>query len=157
MMSTLSSIHMATEADIVLETRAKRLLVVECTWMAEPSVAAATEARDGLAELWSIDFEYFMLVFHTELHVWRKDAPAGSGPQFTASATQIWRDYLGKLADSPMRLRSSAMGIGIAFWLNDLANNVTKPNPASDADRLLLKSGLFDQMRGGIVRRHVPA
>jgi hypothetical protein len=157
MMNPLLSTHMGAEADIVLETRAKRLLVVECTWMKEPSVAAATETRDGLAQLWSIDFEYFMLAFHTELHLWRKDAPSGSQPMFTASASQIWRDYLGSLVDSPRRLRSPAMAIAVSAWLNDLANNVSKPDPDSDADRLLLRSGLYDQMRGGVVRRHVPA
>lgn len=157
MMNTKLSTHMAAEADIVLETRSKRLLLVQCTWMKEPTVADATETRDSLAELWSIDFEYFMLALHTELHLWRKDAPAGSRPLFTASAKHIWRDYLGKLADNPEALRGPAIAIAVGAWLNDLANKVAKPDPGSEADQLLLKSGLYDQMQGGVVRRHVPA
>jgi hypothetical protein len=91
------------------------------------------------------------------LHLWRKDAPAGSPPQFTASAKQIWRNYLGKLAEEPGTLRSESMELAVAAWLNDLANNVTRLDTESEADRLLLDSGLYDQMKGGVVRKHVPS
>jgi hypothetical protein len=47
---------MAAEADIILETRTKRLLLVQCTWMRGPSVGEATKTRDSLSELWNIDF-----------------------------------------------------------------------------------------------------
>jgi len=156
-MNTALSIHMSAEADIVLDTPTKRLLLVECTWMKEPSLAKATKLRDSLAELWSTDFEYFMLALQTDLYLWRKAAIAGSEPRFTASATQIWRDYLGKLADDPEALRSASMVIAVGAWLNDLAHHATKPDSGSEADQLLLRSGLYDQMKGGVVRRHVPA
>jgi hypothetical protein len=148
---------MPAEADIVLDTPTRRLLLVECTWMKEPSLTKAAQLRDSLSPLWSIAAEYFMLALRTELHLWRKDAPAGSQPQFTASAIQIWRDYLGSLAGQLETLRSESMEIAVAAWLNDLANNVTRLDPASESDHLLLESGLYDQMKGGVVRRHVPS
>lgn len=125
--------------------------------MREPSSARIVQLRDNLAQLWSTDFEYFMLTLRGELHLWRKDAPAGSQPQFTASAEKIWRNYLGELGEKPDTLRSESMQLAVGAWLNDLANNVAKPDPASEADQLLLRSGLYDQMKGGVVRRHVPS
>lgn len=157
MTNTILSTHMAAEADIILEARGRRLLLVQCMWMKDPTLEHAIGTRDGLAELWDSDFEYFMLALHTDLHLWRKDAPAGSQPLFTASAMQIWRDYLGKLADNPEALRSPTMIVGVRSWLGDRANNVAKPDPGSDADQLLFRSGLYDRMRRGIVRTYVPA
>jgi hypothetical protein len=49
------------------------------------------------------------------------------------------------------------MELAIASWLNDLANNVRKPDPSSEADQMLIRSGLYDQMKHGVVRTHVHA
>lgn len=157
MTSTELSTHMVVEADIVVETLTRRILRVDCTWMKEPSLAKVTQLRDDLAQMWSTRFEYFMVTLRAELYLWRDDAPAGSPPQFTASAKQIWRNYLGERGKKPDTLLSDSMELAVASWLNDLANNVAKPDPESEADQLLLRSGLYDQMKGGVVRTHVPS
>ena len=157
MMYTVSSASMAAGTDVVLETPSRRLLLVDCTWMREPTLAKVIDQRDGLTPLWDIDFDYFMLTLRAELYLWRKDAPAGSPPEFTASATQIWRQYLGELADTPETLVSEDMQLAVAVWLNNLANNIAEPNPESEADQLLLRSGLYDWMKGGDVRMRVPS
>jgi hypothetical protein len=154
-MNAVLSTTMAAEADVVLETPSRRVLLVECTWMREPTLAKVIDERDGLAPLWGIDFDYFMLTLRAELYLWRKDAPAGSPPEYTASAMQIWRDYLGKLAETPETLPSECMEIAVAIWLNNLANNIVGPNPESEADQLLLRSGLFDWMKGGLAQLRV--
>lgn len=151
------SAHMA-KADVVLDTPLRRrLLVVECKWMKEQSLERATELRDSLASLWTSDYDYFLLALGTGLHLWRRQTPIGSAPDFTAPAKRIWSDYLGKLADDPERLRSGSMELAISSWLNDLASNVRKPDPASEPDQLLLNSGLYDEMKDGLVRLHVEA
>lgn len=154
-MNTALSAHMFAKADIVIDTPPKRLLVVDCTWFREPSLERVIDRRDSLAELWSINFDYFMLTLRGELYLWRNDAPSGSPPAFTAATNRIWRKYLGNLADQPDTLRSEVMEIAVAAWLNDLAHNVAKPDPESDADQLLLRSGLYEKMKRGIVRKHV--
>lgn len=153
----LSSTHMAVEADIVLETPNKRLLHVECTWMKEPSMADVIEVRDDLSELWTIESEYFMLALQTDLHLWRTDAPAGSQPLFTASPRQIWHYYLGERGDDLDFIRSEVMIILLGAWLNALAHNIMRLDPDSEADQLLIKSGLYDRMKRGVVTRHAPA
>jgi hypothetical protein len=125
--------------------------------MKEPSLAKVTQLRDDLAQFWSTQFEYFMVTLRAELYLWRDDAPPGSPPQYTASAKQIWRDYLGEYGDRPETLLCVSMEMAVASWLNDLANNVTKPDPESEADQLVLRSGLYDRMKGGVVRTHVPS
>jgi hypothetical protein len=151
------SAHMI-QADIVLETpRNERILVVECKWMKAPSLERAAELRDSLSPLWTTDYEFFLLVLRTGLHLWRREAPSGSAPDFTAPAKRLWGDYLGKLAENPDHLRSESMERAVASWLSDLASNVRKPDPASEPDQLLLNSGLYGRMQNGLVRLHVEA
>ena len=149
---------MPVEADIVLETpQHHRLLVVECKWMKEPSLRKAAELRDSLTPFWSMEFEYFMLVLRTGIHVWKRTSPAGSPPDFWASAKAVWRDYLGDLAEKPQGPRSETMSMAISSWLNDLANNVREPDVNSEADQMLVQSGLLGRMKNGVIQRHVTA
>jgi hypothetical protein len=145
------------EADIVLETPDGRVLLVECKWMKEPSLERAGQLRDSLASLWAGEYEYFLLALRTGLHLWRRETPPGSPPDFSASAKRVWSDYLGKLADSEETLRSRSMELAVASWLSDLASNVRQPDLGSEPDKLLVDSGLYDQMKHGSVRLHVEA
>jgi hypothetical protein len=145
------------EADIVLETPDGRVLLVECTWMNDPSLDGAAQLRDSLVPLWLGEYEYFLLTLRTELHLWRRETPPGSLPDFSASARRVWSDYLGKLADSEETLQSRSMELAVAAWLSDLASNVRQPDPASEPDKLLVESGLYNQMKHASVRLHVEA
>jgi hypothetical protein len=98
-----------------------------------------------------------MLVLRTGVHLWKRDTPPGSQPDFRASAQDIWRDYLGELAEKPQGPREESMELAVSAWLNDLANNVSKPDPDSTADQMLVESGLYDRMKNAVVRRHVNA
>jgi hypothetical protein len=148
---------MTIEADIVVETPQRRVLLVECKWIKEPSAKKATDLRDNFAQLSTEQADFFMLALRTGLHIWRRETPSGRPPDFTASTKQIWREYLGKMAERPDAIRSEAMEFAVASWLNDLANDVRAPNSTSEADQVLLQSGVYQRIKNGVVRTHVRA
>jgi hypothetical protein len=146
------------EADIVIDTpRRGRVLVVEVTWFREPSVRKAIGHRDIRTPYWTTNFEYFMLVLRGDVYLWRRDTPPASPPDFSAPVRRVWCKYLGYLAERPETLRAEVMQIAIASWLHDLANGIWQPNPESEADQMLLVSGLYDLMKNANVRTHVIA
>lgn len=103
--SNALSAHMI-EADIVVETPLQtRLLLVECKWMKESSLERAAALRDSLTSLWTTDYEFFLLVLRTGLHLWRKEA--------------VVRNYLSRTA------------LGRADLVHARANEYSWCNPAS--------------------------
>lgn len=146
------------EADIVVDVPGRgRVLVVEVTWFSEPSIEKVIEHRDIRAPFWSTHFEYFMLVLRGEVYIWRRNTPPESPPDFSAPIQEVWNRYLGELAERPETLRSTVMQIAISSWLHDLANGVWPPDPESEADQMLLGSGLHELMKHGVVDTHVKA
>jgi hypothetical protein len=147
---------MPAKADIVLDSPLRgRLLLVECKWAKESSPASAAHLRDSLSRLWNSDAAFFMLAFRTGLYLWKKDTAPNAPPDFVSPAKQVLREYLGKLADQADGPRAESMELAIASWLSDLASDLRKPDPKSEADQMLVKSGLYEQMKHGIVRTEV--
>jgi hypothetical protein len=146
------------EADVVVDVpRRGRVLVVEITWFKEPSISKAIGHRDIRAPFWTTNFEYFMLVLRGDVYVWRHDRPPGSPPDFSAPIGKVWLKYLGEFSEKPETLGAGAMEFAIWSWLDDLAGGVRPPDPESEADQMLLSSGLYDLMQNGDVLTHVIA
>lgn len=150
---------MPVEYDIVIETSDRaRVLVVECKRMTVTTPADAAHVRrsfQGYAPNLSAD--YFMLALPTELFLWKGDADPDAPPQFSAPARPVLQSYLGTVADRPGGPRPESLEIAISSWLGDLASSIRKPDPDSEPERMILESGLFERLRGGIVRTHVSA
>jgi hypothetical protein len=97
-----------------------------------------------------------MLAFTGALYLWRKETPSDALPDFIASPDSIWRAYVGELAMGPEGIRAEGVEIAVSFWLNDLACGIRKLNSRSEADQMLVRSGLYEQMRCGFIRRADP-
>ena len=148
---------MAVYADITIETRdRRRVLVVECKRGKETSpLKAAQWRRNYLAHGIHLDVPYFLLAFPTTFFLWRASRDANAAPDFTAPAKSVLSRYLGKIADRPDGPLEESLEIALSTWLNDLATGIRQPEPGSEADQMLVQSGLLAQIKDGVVRTQV--
>jgi len=158
-MNVLPSYTVSAHADITVESPRRRiLLVVEC--QLARNVEEATETRRtllGEGYLNVPDDAFFMLAFSTEFYLWKPQCAIDSLPTLIAPGRPLLREYLGaRNADQvPWPLKEN-VELGISCWLRDLANGMRKPDPTSDADQMIVKSGLYELIKGGVVQTDVP-
>jgi hypothetical protein len=91
------------------------------------------------------------LAIPSRLFLWNTDGGKDAAPNFTADAQPVLRDYLGPIADQEGGPRGESLKLAIASWLGDLASKLRSPDK-SEADRMLVESGLLDKIKGGRVR-----
>src|SRR5882757_1584765 len=150
---------MALRVDIVIESPdRRRILVVECKRAQDASSQQAVRWRRNFVTH-GLDSEvpYFMLAFPTGLFLWRANANIGAPPDFTAPAQGVLKRYLGPIADQPGGPLEESLEIAFSTWLSDLAHGVRQPDSSSEADQMLVESGLLEKMRGGTFRTQVPS
>jgi hypothetical protein len=144
---------MTAPADIVVESpTGRRVLIVECksTKRSTPEDAAQVR-RNFLAHNQFPADAFFLLAMPTKLFLWGNDPGGGSAPSFSADARPVLREYLGPIADQEGGPRGESLELAIASWLGDLTSNLRSADQ-SDADRMLVESGLLDKIKGGRVR-----
>jgi hypothetical protein len=149
---------MAVQPDIVVETPdRRRVLVVECKRAKETSPSqAARWRRNYLVHGLDSGVPYFLLAFSTALFLWRENHDMNAEPDFTAPAKSILQRYLGAaIADRPGGPLEESLEIAFSTWLSDLANGIREPDVSSEADQMLVQSGLFAQIKDGVVRTQV--
>jgi hypothetical protein len=66
----------------------------------------------------------------------------------------VLREYLGKRAEAG-GTRGESLQLALVSWLGDLASAIRQPDPTSEADQMLVKSGLYDKIRFGEVKSEV--
>jgi hypothetical protein len=144
---------MPAPLDIVVDSpTGRRILVVECktTRKSTPEDAALVR-RNLLAHSQLPADAFFLLAIPSRLFLWNRDRGVDAAPNFTADAQPVLRDYLGSIADQEGGPRGESLELAIASWLGDLTSNIRSPDK-TDADRMLVDSGLLDKIKGGRVR-----
>jgi hypothetical protein len=146
---------MAFRTDIVIESPdRRRILVVECTRNTS-SQQAVRWRRNFVAHGLDSEVPYFLLAFPTSLFLWRANANIEAPPDFTAPAQGVLKRYLGSIADQPGGPLEESLEIAFSTWLSNLAHGVRQPDALSEADQMLVTSGLLETMRGGIFKTQV--
>jgi hypothetical protein len=147
---------MSEPYDIVLESpRRERILIVECGGPNGFTRQDAARLRERLLEYWALEARFFMLAFGTELFLWKRESEPGALPDFTSSARSVLRDYLGRVMDDPHEPSLFSIEITMGSWLHDLAWGMRKLQAGSEADQMLVHSGLYAQMKHASVRTDV--
>jgi len=150
---------MAIRANIIIESTSWRpILIVVCRTTQDTSSQYATRFRQNLvAHGLDLDLPYFLLAFPTRLFLWRANANIEAPPDFTASTQAVLKPYMGRFADRPGGPCEESLEIALTVWLNYLANGFQKPEPLSEADQMLVTSGLLEKIKGGRFRAPEPA
>jgi hypothetical protein len=142
-------------ADVVVFSKGKNpVLVVEIKAAKETSSAAAAQFRRSLIENDLVENAPFLLVaFKTTMFLWRKETPLDDEADFTVPIKPVLQLYLKSLHDE--QYAGESIQIAVHSWLRDLAIGIRKPDATFPPDRMLLDSGLYDQMHFGDVRSEV--
>jgi len=94
--------------------------------------------------------QFFVLAQRNGLFLWKKGASTGTDAEF-APVKGLLREYAASLPDQEEIIRKPGLEMVIHAWLDDLALGIRQPKPDSEADQLLVKTGIYDQIRQGRV------
>jgi len=129
------------------------VVVVECEGGNQTSPQYAALLRRSLITHRLLpDAPYLLIASPTGFFLWLEQTPPGEPPDFSASAASVLHHYVGKLAEDTEGIRRDALQLVLFGWLADLADAIRQPDPCSEADQMLVKSGLYDKIRRGQVK-----
>jgi hypothetical protein len=148
---------MSAEADIVAYSPDQRaVLVVECKAVRDVTPSSAAHLRRNLLTHSLVaDAPYLLIAYPRDLFMWKRDSQWDAPPDFTASLNSVLSEYLGKVAEEYTAVRAESLELALYSWLSDLASTIRKPSPNSDADQMLVRAGVYDQIKRGEVKSQV--
>lgn len=153
MNSLLSRDMSSAPVDLAVFSKDRRpILVVDVRGQRQSTAQLATGLRRNMLAHGLLPLSpYFMIATPVQLFLWRGNADASSLPEFTASAKPVLDAYGSKHSIDEGSVRGGALEIVFFSWLSDVASGLRSLSPDSEPDRLLLKSGLYEQIRDGTV------
>jgi len=92
---------------------------------------------------------FFMLATPIQIYLWVGDAAPKANPSYSADAGPVLNSYGSKHTDREKPRRGGALEIVMFSWLSDVASGTRPLSTDSAVDRMLLVSGLYEQIRGG--------
>ena len=119
-----------------------------------PRIGAAPEAAAGLrrglmAHDLLPDVPFFILATPIQIFLWHGDAHPGAYPKYSAVAQPVLASYGSRRTNREKPVRGGALEIVVFSWLSDLASGARPLSPDSEVDRMLLESGLYEEIKGG--------
>jgi hypothetical protein len=145
-------LSMHPHADLMVFTSDdKPLVVVEIKGGKDTSTPALEHARQQL-QLLSTQrpAPYLLAVFRSGLFLWLKKDEHPREP-LRASIKPLLMEYAGSVPDRENSLRAEGLQILVHTWLDDLALGLRQPKADSEADQLLVSSGIYEKMQRGRV------
>src|SRR5579871_3176657 len=137
-------------ANIVIESLRgrRRILVVLCRGLKTASSQQATEWRTNLiADGFELDTHHLLLGFPTGLFLWLPNTDSEAPPDFIVSAQSVLERYLSPRVEELGGPDNEDLEVVFSFWLMDLANGMREPDALSEADQMLVTSGLLEKIR----------
>lgn len=149
---------MSGKFDIAAYSKTRQLvLLAEIHSLRESSEDAAVQFRMNLlTHNFLGEVPYFLIADRNSLFLWKQGSEPGKRPDFKSPAKPVLKKYLGNLADTNDRIGAESLDQAIRLWLTDLATEYEPPNPDSEADKMLVQSGLLACLKGGEIRRLLP-
>jgi hypothetical protein len=139
-------------ADIAVFSKDRRpVLVVEVKDSSMYSTAelAAGLRRSLMAHHLLPDVPFFMLATPIQIFLWRGAAHPGAYPTYSSATKPVLDSYGSRHTNREKPVRGGALEIVMFSWLSDLASGARALSPDSAVDRMLLESGLYEQIQGG--------
>jgi hypothetical protein len=139
-------------ADIAVFSRDRRpILIVEVEDSVNYVTAeSAARLRRGLLGHGLLpDVPFFMLATPIQIFLWHGDTAADAHPEYSAGAQTVLESYAASRAHREQPIRGGSLEIVMFSWISDLASGARPLSPDSEVDRMLLESGLYEQIKGG--------
>ena len=146
---------MRNQFDIAAYSRHRQLvLLAEVNWVKESSEETAVLFRHDLISHQLLpQVPFFLLAYRNALFLWKEASRPDARPNFQAATRPVLKKYLGDLADSDTGPGPEGMESAVKLWLSDLASGIESPDARTDADKMLVDSGLYELIRHGEVHR----
>jgi hypothetical protein len=147
--------EMPAPADIVVYAPDRHLvLAVEIKETRQASAKEAAALRHRLLAHGLLpDSAFFLLVYPSTLFLWRRETPAADPPDYVASTIPVLNDTeLNIAGDDDTHLRKGGLQLRVFAWLSVLASDLRGADPKSEPEKMLIDSGVYDQLRHGDVR-----
>ena len=154
-MSALVRYEMAAPADIVVYALDRRpVLAVEIKEARQASAKEAAALRRGLfAHGLLPDSAFYLIVYPTTLFLWRRETPAADPPDYAASTRPVLNDtQLNVSLGRDGHLRKGGLQLLVFSWLSVLASDLRAPDATSEPEKMLIDSGVYEQLRHGDVQ-----
>jgi hypothetical protein len=149
----LPSLAMSTApVDIAVFSKDRRpVLVIEVkdTEIYATAEAATALRRSLMAHQLLPNVPFFMLATPIQIFLWLDDAKPDAYPNYSAAANPILDAYTSRRANREKAVRGGALEIVIFSWLSDVGRGAPALSADSAVDRMLLESGLYEQIQGG--------
>jgi hypothetical protein len=128
-------------------------LVVEAKSQQQTSRDWAARFRRNLLAHQAIPpAKYFLLAMPDHLYLWKNGVNlAEAPPDYEIPTWEVLGGYLGARNEPPRRVWEESLQLALASWLNDVASSKRELRPESEADRLLVDSGLYEAIKSGAV------
>jgi hypothetical protein len=148
---------MRNQFDIAAYTPSNELiLVAEVKGLKESDEGAATFFRRNLLAHGLLPVSaYFLLAYRTTLYLWSPKQSPEASPEYRAAAKPIFKRFLGDVAELPNGAGPQSLEFAIKAWLDESAREAKSDSLESDADRMIVRSGLLERLKGAEVRREV--
>ena len=142
-------------ADFALYNSHGRLTaIVEAKSKTNTSSKWATMTRRNLVARWNIGgIDFFLLVTPDHLYMW-KDAGTVRGPvppTHEADTTAEFAPYFKGAGLSPTRITGHAFELVVESWMGDVMRSARRANESTEAQRILVESGLDTAVRDGSI------
>jgi hypothetical protein len=92
---------------------------------------------------------FFMIATRFHIFLWRGEAELGALPSYSATTTPIVTAYCPTITRMRRWRVCGGLDFAMFFWLADIMDERRPLSADSDTDRVLLDSGLFDEIKGG--------
>lgn len=144
---------MSAHADLALYNSHGRLIaVVEVKSKMRTSIEWAKFTRRNILARWDIDgVDFFLLVTPDRLYMW-KDSGTSLGPvppTHKADTTAEFAPYFTGAGISPTRISGNAFELVVGAWLGDVMRSARRADESTDAQHILVESGLDTAVRDG--------
>ena len=146
---------MSVRADLALFNSHGRLTaVVEIKSKMRTSIEWAKFTRRNILARWETDgVDFFLLVTPDRLYMW-KDSGTRIGPvppTHNADTTAEFAPYFKGAGVSPKRISGHAFELVVGAWLGDVMRSARRADENTDAQRILVESGLDTAVRDGSI------
>jgi hypothetical protein len=111
--------------------------------------SAAGLRRNLMAHHLLPNVPFFMLATPIQIFLWVGDATSRANPNYWAGAGPVLDAYGSRHTSRKNPLRGGALEIVVFSWLSDIAGGTRAPSADSAVNRMLLDSGLYEQIQGG--------
>src|SRR3569833_2842217 len=99
---------------------------------------------------------FLLVVANDGLYLWRAEAEPNSKPQY-ASIHAVMRDIAPRVLEMGGPFHANGLRILVVAWLNVLSLGLRQPNRESEADQLLIETGIYERILNGDVENDIPA